>query len=324
MLERKKMSSQQQTSKRYTLPQVLGGVAAGALAGALAAVLVQKSRGASAAKLFSLANQPERFAMQQATNDAVAMRIESVYEPSLLAGKRVLVTGCNRGLGLAIATELKTAGASVVAAVRKSSAELVALDVAQIIEGCEMTSDAAIDAMVAAVDAPLDVVINNAGYFRVEKESVLSGTMDFADEVKTIDICAVALLRVSAKLFSAGKIATGGKLVMITSQGGSIAWRDVQSGGGAGDYGHHMSKAAANMGSKLLALELKEEGIIVGILHPGFNRTAMTSKYAHIYDIEGAVPATTGAKRVCHQINLLTIERTGDFINCEDGRLIPW
>ena len=39
----------------------------------------------------------------------------------------------------------------------------------------------------------------------------------------------------------------------------------------------------------LMSQEIKGKGVWVGILHPGFNRTNMTSKYAHIWDKEGAV-----------------------------------
>ena len=78
------------------------------------------------------------------------------------------------------------------------------------------------------------------------------------------------------------------------------------------------------MGSKLLANELKGSGIAVGILHPGFNRTDMTSKYSHIWDVEGAVDSAVGAKRVCHAINNMSMATTGEFVNCEDGKLIPW
>jgi len=109
---------------------------------------------------------------------------------------------------------------------------------------------------------------------------------------------------------------------MITSQGGSLAWRAVQSPNG-GDYGHHMSKAAANMASVLLANEMRGK-LCVGILHPGFNRTEMTAKYSHIWDIEGAVESSIGAKRVCHEINKMTLENSGSFINCEDGLIIDW
>ena len=91
--------------------------------------------------------------------------------------------------------------------------------------------------------------------------------MAFDEEMKMIDICAVGPLRVTTALYREGKIAKGSKVAMVTSQGGSVTWREVQNPAG-GDYGHHMSKAAANMGSKLLAQELKHEGIMVQVLHP--------------------------------------------------------
>ena len=85
-----------------------------------------------------------------------------------------------------------------------------------------------------------------------------------------------------------------------------------------------MSKAAANMMSALLAQEVKSKGIWVGILHPGFNKTGMTAKYAHIWEVEGAVDASVGAKRVFYETGRLSAETSGKFINCEDGLEIPW
>lgn len=85
-----------------------------------------------------------------------------------------------------------------------------------------------------------------------------------------------------------------------------------------------MSKAAANIASVLLAQELKSKGIAVGVLHPGFNKTGMTSKYKHIWEVEGAVDPSVGAKRVMYETGKLSMDTTGKFINCEDGLEIPW
>lgn len=41
-------------------------------------------------------------------------------------------------------------------------------------------------------------------------------------------------------------------------------------------------------------------------------------------EIEGAVDPSVGAKRVMHEISLLSLDNTGTFINCEDGLPIPW
>jgi hypothetical protein len=50
----------------------------------------------------------------------------------------------------------------------------------------------------------------------------------------------------------------------------------------------------------------------------------MTKKYQEIWEIEGAVDASVGAKRVFHEIGKVSMEITGKFINCEDGLEIPW
>jgi len=74
----------------------------------------------------------------------------------------------------------------------------------------------------------------------------------------------------------------------------------------------------------LLAQELKSKGVSVVLLHPGFNKTEMTAKYSHIWEIEGAVDASDGAMRVLHEVAGADMDKTGKFINCEDGKEIPW
>jgi len=175
--------------------------------------------------------------------------------------------------------------------------------------------------MVEQIDAPCDVLVTNAGYFYGPVEQIDS--LNFEEEMKMINICALGSLNAASAMVNQGKLLTGAKIALITSQAGSIAWRDVQNPHG-NNYGHHMSRAATNMMGKLLANELKSKHISVSLLHPGFNKTEMTSKYADIYAREGAVDASIGAKRVLHEVNLMTLETTGRFINCEDGLLIPW
>ena len=75
-----------------------------------------------------------------------------------------------------------------------------------------------------------------------------------------------------------------------------------------------MSRAACNIGAVLLSEELKAKGVPVLMLHPGFNKTGMTAKYAAIWEVEGAVDASIGAKRVLHEVKGATMERTGKFM----------
>ena len=276
---------------------------------------------------YSLADQPARFAKAKADNNRRVLDIDSVYDGTYLRGLSVLVTGANRGIGFALTQELLSQGAQVIASVRKPGEDLSALadgseNALQIQTGVDVTQESAAAKLAENLSNPVDIVINNAGYFYEEPETIQ--TLNFTEELRMIDICALGPLRITAALYNAGKIKSpGGKVAMITSQGGSVAWRTVQNPEG-GDYGHHMSKAAANMMSVLLAQELKQDDISVVALHPGFNKTEMTQKYEDIWEVEGAVDTAIGARRILHEIGRQSMATTGQFINCEDGLQIPW
>ena len=279
----------------------------------------------AAERTHSLPDQIARFARAKEEKNERYLDIDTVYDGSALKGKRMLVTGGNRGLGLKIVQQAVADGAHVVVVGRKSSDELDALGSSvTVITGVDMCDDAAVKALPDRVGAPVDYVINNAGYFPGTAEGETLASMDFPEQLKQIDVCAVGPLRISSALYNAGKVSKdGGKIIIVTSQAGSVDWRFTQCPEG-GNYGHHMSRAACNIGGVLLALELKKAGVAVVLLHPGFNRTEMTAKYSHIWDIEGAVESSVGAKRVLYECLRCGMEQTAKFINCEDGLEIPW
>lgn len=68
-------------------------------------------------------------------------------------------------------------------------------------------------------------------------------------------------------LVKAGLVSKGAKVILVSSESGSITLRHESEGGG--NYGHHASKSALNMIGKLLSLDLNEQGIAVGIVHVG-------------------------------------------------------
>jgi NADPH:quinone reductase-like Zn-dependent oxidoreductase len=108
---------------------------------------------------YSLPDQPARFAKAKAENNERFLDITTVYDPSFLKGKRVAVTGANRGIGLQLATELTEAGAQVVAIVRSSSDELDALKPAEIVKGIELTDDEMCGKLAGQIKGgPIDIV----------------------------------------------------------------------------------------------------------------------------------------------------------------------
>merc|ERR1711971_122249 len=234
--------------------------------------------------------------------------------------KRVLVVGASRGLGLELIKELSAQGAEVLATCRKSNSDIDAAS-KKVISDVEVTSYDSLKKMAEQIEGKLDYVIYNAGYFPDVQDNL--ETFQDSEAIKQIDICGLGPVRCVSALKNAGRL-EGAKVIVITSQAGSVKWRFTQNKDKGCDYGHHMSRAACNIGAALMSEELKSMDVPVVMLHPGFNRTTMTSKYSHIWDKEGAVEPSVGAKRVLHESSKVTMKTSGKFINTEDGLEFPW
>jgi hypothetical protein len=90
---------------------------------------------------FSIPDQPARFARAKEENNRRYLDICSVYDPSYLKGKRVAVTGANRGIGYALVNELKHQGAQVIGICRTSSPEMERLELDEVVLDIDVTDD---------------------------------------------------------------------------------------------------------------------------------------------------------------------------------------
>jgi len=115
--------------------------------------------------------------------------------------------------------------------------------------------------------------IISAGHFTTEDLSAEKGP-NWEEEVRMYTTSSIAPVFLVHRLVEGGFLRSGSKIVLVSSEAGSIALRHEKEGGG--NYAHHASKAALNMVGKLLSLDLKEKGIVVSIIHPGFMRSDMT------------------------------------------------
>jgi NAD(P)-dependent dehydrogenase (short-subunit alcohol dehydrogenase family) len=99
----------------------------------------------------------------------------------------------------------------------------------------------------------------------------------------------------------------------VSSESGSIALRHPKEGGG--NYAHHASKAALNMVGKLLSMDLRDRGVVVSIVHPGFMRTDMTRGvgFDKFWDDGGAVPPEEAAASLVEWIQGLSMDRSGEY-----------
>lgn len=116
----------------------------------------------------------------------------------------------------------------------------------------------------------ISTAIISAGYFGFETFD----KPDWDKQVQMYTTSAIGPVFVVHHLVKAGILGEGSKVILVSSESGSITLRHEKEGGG--NFGHHASKAALNMVGKLLSLDLKPQGIAVGLVHPGFMRTEMT------------------------------------------------
>ncbi|MCO7230646.1 SDR family oxidoreductase [Halomonas sp. CnH100-B] len=217
----------------------------------------------------------------------------------------VVITGANRGVGLALAEHYQQEGWKVIGVCRQTSDELERV-ADEVIEGIDVTQDDDIARLSAALAGnTIDLLINNAGLLR---DDVL-GDIEIDSLRQQMEINAYAPLRVSEALLPLMK--KGSKIANITSRMGSLA--DNDSGG---RYGYRASKAALNAFGKSLAIDLKPRGIAVAQLHPGYVKTRMVNFGGHISPQESA----TG---IAACIKALNLENSGGFWH-SNGEQLPW
>lgn len=192
----------------------------------------------------------------------------------------VLIVGATRGLGAELAKQYASSGNRVYATARhiapytgnpefpSNIVWIPEIDIAEQQAGFKIAAR-------LSSETYIDILIISAGYFG--KESF--DDPHFDRQVQMYKTSAIGPVFLVQHLVKAGLMKKRGngptpKIMLVTSESGSVALRVGNDGGG--DYGHHASKAALNMVGKLLSLDLMEMGIAVGLVHPGFMRTEMT------------------------------------------------
>ena len=178
-------------------------------------------------------------------------------------GRSVLVTGGNRGIGLAIARRLSAAGDSVTITSR-SGKEIAGLTVAR----CDIRDTAAVDdafAVAEAAHGPVEVVVANAGVTSDQLLALMSE--DAFNEV--IDTNLVGAYRVAKRAVRPMIRLRRGRIIFLSSVVGML--------GSAGQANYAASKAGLIGMARSLARELGSRNITVNVVAPGFADTDMTA-----------------------------------------------
>ena len=174
-----------------------------------------------------------------------------------------LVTGGNRGIGLAIARALREAGHDVVVGSRSGEAPdglaAVSLDV---------TSTESVDAAISTIESgfgPVDVLVANAG---ITRDTLLLRLED-DDLEAVIQANLVGAIRCARRVARGMIKARRGRIIMISS----VVW----ALGSAGQGNYAAAKAGLIGAGRSLARELGARGITTNVIAPGFIDTDMTA-----------------------------------------------
>jgi NAD(P)-dependent dehydrogenase (short-subunit alcohol dehydrogenase family) len=217
-----------------------------------------------------------------------------------------VVTGANRGIGLALVQALVARGQQVVAACRASSPALNATG-AEVVTDVDVSTDAGVQRLAAVVgERRVALLINNAG---ILTSSDPLGAIDFEGLTRQFQVNAVGPLRCTNALRA--NLHRGAKVAMVTSRMGSI---DDNTSGGY--YGYRASKAALNMFGKSLAKDLASRGVAVALLHPGMVKTDMVGP-------GGQVEPEFAAAGLLARIDALDLKNSGGFWHAT-GSALPW
>lgn len=234
--------------------------------------------------------------------------------------KTILITGANRGIGLALAREAATRGYAVIAGCRtpEQATELNEVEGARIAP-LDVTDPESIRAFATfALDGEraIDLLVNNAGVNATASggDAKHSGVLELAPEhfEAQMRVNAIGPMLVTRALLPGLERAAQGLIVNISSQLGALALGSRMRR----DIGYNASKAALNMVTVALAGELEAEGIRAIAVHPGWVQTDMGGG-------EAPLSAEASAAAMLDSWEQLPSGTTGAFLTWE-GRPHPW
>jgi len=224
----------------------------------------------------------------------------------------IAITGAGRGIGLELTKQYVAAGDRVFALVRNptGSDALTALATSSggkvtVIE-MDVGDDASVRAAAARISESVDVVLNVAGVIGPGGNDLESSDWDAWTDA--FNVMVYGPLRVLQAFLP--KLKPGAKVINITSQLAASTWPY------GGHYAYGASKAALNRMMRSVAIDLRDKGIVIGLVHPGWVKTDMGGADADITPQESAegIRKTTAG---------WTLDRSGDFLKW-NGETHPW
>ncbi|MSO73468.1 MAG: SDR family oxidoreductase [Rhodospirillaceae bacterium] len=239
----------------------------------------------------------------------------------------VLVTGSNRGIGLEFARQYAAAGWTVIATTRnpaeaKDLNALAAKNKSVTVEKLDLLDLPGIKALAAKYKGkPIDLLINNAGLLGDAPGQTL-GTFDRKSFDAVFGTNVFGTLSVTEAFKDNVVASQQKKIVSLTSIAGSVT---VAGAAKNNPYWYRASKAAMHMGMRAVAADLKDKGVIVGIIGPGSVDTEMYAQYGTDYGYKdpGVMIPAQSVEKIIKIIETLDQTSNNKLIN-SDGKTYPF
>ncbi len=260
---------------------------------------------------------------------ALALLLVVVLASGRAHAETVLITGSNQGIGLEFAKEYAAKGWTVIATHRRATTPEELANLQQEypgkvrIERMDVTDPVQIKALALKLKGqPIDVLLNNAALIRfgpvTDRRGSASqsfGTLDYDQLDQFIHTNVEGPLRITEAFIDNVRASKQKKIIAISSAAGMVSVPPRS----ADHYGYRISKAALNSAMRLLAVQLKDEGIIVAFFHPGGVQVESLGDLK----LPGFVPPPEAVGKMIVTIDALTMKDSGHFLQ-SDGRDQPW
>jgi NAD(P)-dependent dehydrogenase (short-subunit alcohol dehydrogenase family) len=216
----------------------------------------------------------------------------------------ILVTGANRGIGLALVAQLKKDGWHVIAACRNPDGAERLKTLGVPILALDVNDENSINKAVAQLSA-LDVLVNNAAVFPENgDESLEEMKLEWFREAFETNVLGV--VRMTRALLPLLRKSRHPRIVNISSGAGSISDKDDHA-----YYAYSTSKAALNMVTRAIAAEYKPHGVCVVAMSPGWVQTEMGGPHAPLLPEESASAIAATIRRLEMKHSSHFIDRNG-------------
>lgn len=222
----------------------------------------------------------------------------------------VLITGANRGIGLALAEQFANAGFEVIGTARQPgrAADLKATGAR--VEQLDVTEQASVTALAKRLQGvPIDIVINNAGIIGQDSRDLAN--LDVDKMMHTLNVNTLGPVRVIQALYPNVEAGQRKVFANISSMMGS---NELNTWGCCAGY--RASKAALNAINTTLAQDFGKQGMTFVVFHPGYVQTDMNEG-------RGNITTEQSATGLLAAISGLGAEDNGKFYDWQ-GNAMPW